>query len=635
TPADTIIENANSGTDTVMAAVDFSIALLTNVENLVLVNNAIAGTGNSLSNKITGNAQNNILSGNAGNDSLDGGAGNDTLIGGVGNDIYTVDSIGDMIVENSNEGTDTVNAAVDYSLATTANVEKLVLVDNAVFGTGNSLSNYLYGNNLNNILDGGAGNDYLYGEAGNDTLYGGDGNEYLYGDIGDDYLDGGAGSDRLNGEAGNDTLNGGDSYDYLYGGDGNDTLNGGVGNDYLYGEAGNDTLNGGDGNDYFDPGTGVDNVVGGLGIDDLSLNLSSVQGDIVVNYTNLNAGTVSNGTIFSEIESIILTTGSGNDTINLSAAVDSNIHGGSGQDAITTGAGIDYLYGEAGNDTLNSAAGNDYLYGGIGDDYLDGGAGNDYLYGEAGNDTLNGGDGNDTLNGGTGDDVMNGGLGIDTYFIDSASDSIFEDTNAGIDSVNTSITWTLGNNLENLTLTGTGAIDGIGNILNNTIAGNSGANNLFGNEGNDSLSGNNGDDLLDGGTGDDTILGGSGNDVLIGNFGNDVLTGSTGTDIFLFNSPNQGVDRITDFSTVDDTLHVSAAGFGGGLTAGDFITTDQILIGSGAVATTSGSQRFIYNTSTGALFFDADGNQTGFGAVQIATLSNKPTIGSNDIFVIG
>jgi Ca2+-binding RTX toxin-like protein len=230
--------------------------------------------------------------------------------------------------------------------------------------------------------------------------------------------------------------------------------------------------------------------------------------------------------------------------------------------------------------------------------------------------------------------VVKGGLGTDIYFIDSASDSIFEDTNAGIDSVNASMTWTLGNNLENLTLTGTSAIEGIGNILNNTIAGNSGANNLFGNEGNDSLSGNSGDDLLDGGTGDDTMLGGSGNDVLIGNFGNDVLTGSTGADIFVLNSPNQGIDKITDFSSVDDTLHVSAAGFGGGLTAGDFIMADQILIGSGAVATTSASQRFIYNTSTGALFFDADGNQTGFGAVQIATLSNRSAIAGGDISVI-
>ncbi|MDZ8069775.1 MAG: hypothetical protein RMY64_29905 [Nostoc sp. DedQUE08] len=113
-----------------------------------------------------------------------------------------------------------------------------------------------------------------------------------------------------------------------------------------------------------------------------------------------------------------------------------------------------------------------------------------------------------------------------------------------------------------------------------------------------------------------------------------MTTGSTGADIFVLNSPNQGVDRITDFSSVDDTLHVSAAGFGSGLTAGDFVMADQILIGSGAVAKTSAGQRFIYNTSTGALFFDADGNQTGFGTVQIATLSNKPLISSNDIFVI-
>ncbi|MBN3942352.1 calcium-binding protein [Nostoc sp. NMS9] len=277
------------------------------------------------------------------------------------------------------------------------------------------------------------------------------------------------------------------------------------------------------------------------------MNLSSAIGDIVVNYTNSNAGTVSNGTTFSEIESINLTTGSGNDIINLSAAVDSNVHGGSGQDTITTGAGNDYLYGEAGNDTLNSGAGNDYLYGDIGNDYLDGNAGSDRLYGEDGNDTLNGGDGNDSLNGGAGNDTLNGGAGND-YF--------------------------------------------------------------------------------DPGTGIDNVVGGLGND------GNDVFTGSTGADIFVLNSPNQGVDRITDFSSVDDTLHVSAAGFGGGLTAGASIVAEQILIGSSSVAATSASQRFIYNTSTGALFFDADGNQTGSSAVQIATLSNKPLIDGGDIFII-
>ncbi|MBE9107004.1 hypothetical protein IQ229_19345 [Nostoc cf. edaphicum LEGE 07299] len=577
--ADVVSETSTTVTeiDTVSASVSYTLGV--NVENLSLTGtSAINGTGNSLNNSVTGNSGSNVLDGGAGNDnlnagagndSLNGGAGNDSLSGGTGNDTYIVDSLGDSIIENANEGTDAVQSSVDWTLGD--NLEYLTLTGtDAINGTGNALNNRISGNTVNNTLIGGDGNDSLNGQAGNDNLDAG---------------------------AGNDSLNGG---------------------------AGNDSLSGGAGNDYFEPGTGIDNVVGGLGNDDLSLNLSSATGNIVVNYTNSNAGTVSNGTTFSEIESINLTTGSGNDIINLGAAVDSNVRSGSGQDTITTGAGNDYLYGEAGNDTLNGGAGNDYLYGGINDDYLDGNAGNDNLYGEAGNDTLNGGDGNDILNSGTGDDVLNGGLNNDTYFVDSASDSIFEDTNAGIDSVNTSITWTLGNNLENLTLTGTTAIDGTGNILNNTIAGNSGANNLFGNEGNDSLSGNSGNDLLDGGTGDDTMLGGSGNDVLIGNFGNDVLTLSTGADIFVLNSPNQGVDRITDFLTVDDTLHVSAAGFGGGLTAGASIVADQILIGSGTVAATSASQRFIYNTSTGALFFDADGNQTGSSAVQIATLSNKP-----------
>ncbi|QSJ14831.1 tetratricopeptide repeat protein [Nostoc sp. UHCC 0702] len=172
--ADTIIENISSGIDTVKASIDFSIAGLANVENLVLVGNAITATGNSLNNTITGNAQNNILNGNAGNDLLDGGAGNDTLIGGAGSDIYTVDSIDDMIVENSNEGIDKINASVDYSLANVTNVENLVLIGNAVSGTGNSLNNSLTGNALNNILEGREGNDTLDGGAGSDTLIGGD-----------------------------------------------------------------------------------------------------------------------------------------------------------------------------------------------------------------------------------------------------------------------------------------------------------------------------------------------------------------------------------------------------------------------------------------------------------------------------
>ncbi|WP_081402834.1 CARDB domain-containing protein [Scytonema hofmannii] len=173
----------------------------------------------------------------------------------------------------------------------------------------------------------------------------------------------------------------------------------------------------------------------------------------------------------------------------------------------------------------------------------------------------------------------------------------------------------------------------IGRNGNDILNGRKGNDLLIGGALNDTLIGGTGRDTLDGGTGDDTLLGGSGNDTLIGGFGNDVLTGGAGADIFVLNNPNTGVDSITDFSVVDDTLRVSAAGFGGALAVGEAITSSQFLIGSGAVAATNSSQRFIYNTTTGALFFDADGNQTAFGVVQVAMLSNKPTIGTSDIFV--
>jgi Ca2+-binding RTX toxin-like protein len=83
--------------------------------------------------------------GNSGNNTLDGKAGDDTLIGGLGNDTYTVDSVGDNIIENATEGTDTVNAFFDYVLGD--NLENLTLLGiNNLNGTGNTLNNLLTGN---------------------------------------------------------------------------------------------------------------------------------------------------------------------------------------------------------------------------------------------------------------------------------------------------------------------------------------------------------------------------------------------------------------------------------------------------------------------------------------------------------
>ncbi|WP_300006469.1 cadherin domain-containing protein, partial [Anabaena sp. AL09] len=125
---------------------------------------------------------------------------------------------------------------------------------------------------------------------------------------------------------------------------------------------------------------------------------------------------------------------------------------------------------------------------------FDGTTGNDWVKGGTGNDDLTGGDGNDYLNGGTGTDFLIGGKGNDTFVVDNIGDIIAEGLNSGIDTVESSITWTLKTNLENLTLTGTTAINGTGNNLNNIITGNTGNN------------------VLNGGAGADTLIGGAGND---------------------------------------------------------------------------------------------------------------------------
>jgi Ca2+-binding RTX toxin-like protein len=158
---DVITENANEGTDTIQSSVTFSLATLTNIENLTL-------TGSSAIDAV-GNSGNNVITGNSANNSIDGGLGLDALIGSLGNDIYTVDSTTDVITENVNEGTDTIQSSVTFSLATLPNIENLTLTGIEVInGTGNANNNVITGNTANNILNGGAGIDTLIGSLGDD-----------------------------------------------------------------------------------------------------------------------------------------------------------------------------------------------------------------------------------------------------------------------------------------------------------------------------------------------------------------------------------------------------------------------------------------------------------------------------------
>ncbi|MDZ8086184.1 MAG: trypsin-like serine protease [Nostoc sp. DedQUE12b] len=141
--------------------------------------------------------------------------------------------------------------------------------------------------------------------------------------------------------------------------------------------------------------------------------------------------------------------------------------------------------------------------------------------------------------------------------------------------------------------------------------------------------GNTSNNQLNGGNSNDILIGGSGNDTFVGGLGNDTLTGGTGSDVFTINTLSEGIDNITDFSSLDDTIYVSQIGFGAGLSEGVLQAT-QFFIGS--VAEDS-SDRFIYNNNTGGFFFDADG--TGLsGQIQVAQLAIGLAMTNADIFVI-
>ncbi|WP_349617383.1 calcium-binding protein [Azotobacter salinestris] len=548
---DVVIEHAGEGIDLVQASESYTLS--EHVENLTLTgSSSLNGTGNALDNLITGNGGSNVLRGldgndtlvgNAGNDTLDGGSGADSLSGGSGNDTYVVDDAGDQVIEGSGQGTDLVQASIDYSL--TANVENLTLTGSAdLSGTGNGLANVITGNGGANLLDGGVGNDSLYGNAGDDQLLGGEGNDLLDGGTGVDRMLGGSGNDTYVVDAAGDqviesagegtdlvqssityqltdhvenlTLTGSANIDgignelanVINGNSGANLLDGGLGNDSLYGGAGTDTLLGGEGNDLLDGGTGADSLAGGVGDDTYVVdNASDVVTENAGEGIDLVQASVSY-TLSEHVENLTLT---GSSSLN------------------GTGNALDNL--------------------------ITGNGGSNVLRGLDGNDTLVGNAGNDTLDGGSGADSMSGGSGNDTYVVDDAGDQVIESAGQGTDLVLASIDYRLTANVENLTLTGSADLNGTGNSLANVITGNSGANVLDGGAGNDSLYGNAGDDQLLGGEGNDLLDGGTGVDRMLGGSGNDTYVVDAAGDQVI-ESAGEGTDLVQSSITYQLTDHV-------------------------------------------------------------------------------
>lgn len=432
---------------------------------------------------------------------------------------------------------------------------------------GTSGNDTLIGYASDDVISGVSGDDKIHGQAGNDQLDGGDGNDLLdggegddtlFGAAGNDVLEGGLGDDVLNGGAGNDRLSGGEGSDLLFAGEGNDVLLGGAGDDQLVGGTGNDRLEGGFGDDryYFARGDGKDTIL-------------DVEGHSTIYVSNLPLSEVyfrRNGTSL-----VILFASSPDDEIRLeqffapetglalhgiridqgdgtareispaeldtevlkSTAGDDVIFGNVLDNEITGLVGNDTLYGEAGDDMLSGGDGNDTLHGGDGNDALAGGAGNDALYGDAGVDTLQGGAGNDLLDGGVGGDSLVGGTGDDLYRVDDMGDVVVEAAGEGDDTVESSVTYVLPENVETLRLVGEANIDATGSAGNDHLVGNAGNNVLLGGAGDDVLEGGDGLDTLEGGAGNDRLDGGAGRDQLIGGEGDDIYRVDDSDDVVL------------------------------------------------------------------------------------------------------
>ena len=359
------------------------------------------------------------------------------------------------------------------------------MIENAIGGSGDDV---ITGNVVDNAFTGGRGNDRINGLGGADTaIYSGNSSDYSYVQAADGSwtvadlragspdgvdtltsiqflkfkdvtVDLGPSVALISGTSSSDIIDATrtvvgqampcDEVDIIYGMAGNDTINAVGGDDQVYGGDGADTLYGGLGNDQLDGGSGADKMFGGAG-DDIFV----VDNTADVATEKANEGT---DTIFASVSFVV-------------AANIENL-------ALTGTASI------AGN---GNALANE-LTGNVSDNILNGLGGDDVIHGLAGNDRLDGG---------VGADQMDGGAGNDIYVVDNAGDIANETDGDGTDTVLSSISFSLADvvhavgAIENLTLTGSAAINATGNDLNNVLTGNSAANILIGGGGFDTLNG--------------------------------------------------------------------------------------------------------------------------------------------------
>jgi Ca2+-binding RTX toxin-like protein len=226
---------------------------------------------------------------------------------------------------------------------------------------------------------------------------------------------------------------------------------------------------------------------------------------------------------------------------------------------------------------------------------------------------LRGNAGPNVLNGRAGTDTMFGSGGDDTFVVDRLADVVNEAAGAGLDTVRSSVSYTLPLNVENLVLTGTAA-NGTGNTLANTVTGNPANNRLTGLAGNDWLRGLGGNDRLIGGPGNDKITTGNGRDTIDFDTAPDAAT---------------NLDQVVDFNPAADVMRLIGAAFPTLPTAG---TLSPDLFRNGVTAATA-AHRILYDAGTGVLRYDADGSGP-IASVRFARLVNLPVLTSASFTVV-
>jgi Ca2+-binding RTX toxin-like protein len=624
---------------------------------------AIAGAGGN--DTELGGDGNDDLRGGAGNDSLGGGAGRDTLDGGEGNDTLT-GAGGDDQVYGGN-GSDEMHggAGNDYLIAYDDGIDTLdggtgddlysvgagdviladpggrdwVYANNTSWTLGAGLDNLLIfdhtqslslvgiGNGLDNILDGtDAGHASLFGMGGNDVLYGSfNGSADLHGGDGDDQLFGSQYADQLIGDAGNDLLDGGPGADSLSGGSGSDS--------FVF------SARDGFADGVMDFASGADKIRFDARVfSEIGATGNFAAGDArFYSAAGASAGHDADDRVTFDPSSGNLwfdPDGSGAATPVLIAHVSGSV--------VATDIAADNGQGAR---STTGTSGNDTIVGGPASDTLSGLDGNDSLFGAEGADSLAGGNGNDTLDGenhrfsyeDADVDSLDGGLGNDVFIVDNTADVVTDA--GGVDLVKTeNIDWTLGAGFENLEIHNgelEATADGIGNSLDNFldgstgwhvyIEGRDGNDTIVGSVQNDTLLGGNGNDSIQSGGDYDSLDGGAGNDTLEG--GDSTITGGAGVDHFVVH----GFEDITDFTSGADKLTLDGnflahVGPSGSFAAGDA----RFYAAAGATSGHDADDRVILDTSTGNVYYDADG----FGVGDAQFLLHLPNLAATDVEVI-